>query len=316
MNQSLAVAALLLAACSRSATSSQNATGYGLPVAGSAESAAPRTLQVSSARAASSAAEPEARSPKPNACPADMVLAAGNFCPLVEQTCLQHTKEYDLDREHREKLKEQGLDPPMSRVSERCLSYRNPTTCLSKERAALRFCIDRYEWPNKAGELPALMVTWLQAKEKCEAAGKRLCDADEFTFACEGEEMRPYAYGFERDATACNVDKPYVAPTFKATPYDDCLKLPACKKQLDAIDQRVPSGSLGRCQSPFGAFDINGNVNEWVNRPGEQAPWRSGLKGGWWGPARSRCRPLVTAHNEIYAGYEVGFRCCKNAPPP
>ncbi len=254
--------------------------------------------------------------PTSSECGEDMVLVAGNFCPAVRHECLQHTKEYELDREKREKLKEHGVELPMSRVSERCIRYKEPAQCLSKARVPLRFCIDRYEWPNKAGEKPALAVTWVRAKEQCEAAGKRLCNVDEFDFACEGEDMLPYSYGFERDDKRCNIDRPYVTPAVKATPYEECLKLPSCKKQLEEVDQRVPSGSMPGCKSPFGVFDINGNVNEWVNRPGQTAPWRSGLKGGWWGPARSRCRPTVTAHNEIYAGYEVGFRCCRDAAPP
>ena len=45
-----------------------------------------------------------------------------------------------------------------SNVSERCLRYKAPSKCLSKERRHMRFCIDRYEWPNKKGELPALLA--------------------------------------------------------------------------------------------------------------------------------------------------------------
>jgi hypothetical protein len=128
--------------------------------------------------------------------------------------------------------------------------------------------------------------------------------------------VNPYAYGLVRDAKRCNIDKPYVQPRFRLQPYDDCVKSRTCKAHMEELDQREPIGSRPDCTSPFGAFDINGNVNEWVDRPGERAPWRSGLKGGWWGPSRSRCRPIVTSHDENYVGYEVGFRCCKDAGRP
>ena len=36
--------------------------------------------------------------------------------------------------------------------------------------------------------------------------------------------------------------------------------------------------------------------------------------GAWWGPVRNRCRPMTTFHLEGDYGYEVGFRCCKDAP--
>ena len=177
----------------------------------------------------------------------------------------------------------------------------------------MSFCIDRYEWPNHTGELPALLVTWTEAKTLCEQVGKRLCTADEFNFACEGEDMLPYSYGYERDPARCNIDRPYVWPKRRLLPHAMCIDSLSCKQALEELDQRVPIGSRSLCGSPFGAFDLNGNVNEWVERPGQSPPFRSGLKGGWWGPARSRCRPMVIAHDENYVGYEVGFRCCQDA---
>jgi hypothetical protein len=48
-----------------------------------------------------------------------------------------------------------------------------------------------------------------------------------------------------------------------------------------------------------------------VNESG--APYQSGLKGGYWGPVRTRCRPMTTVHYEAFAFYQIGFRCCKDA---
>jgi len=39
------------------------------------------------------------------------------------------------------------------------------------------------------------------------------------------------------------------------------------------------------------------------------------LKGGWWMPARNRCRPATTAHDDYYKDIQVGTRCCA-APLP
>lgn len=177
----------------------------------------------------------------------------------------------------------------------------------------MRFCMDRYEWPNKKGELPALLVSWVDAKKQCEAIGKRLCTEDEYNFACEGEEMLPYTYGHERDPTKCNIDRPYRKRERKLYKYERCMKDPACKAELEKLDQRLPAGSMPACVSPFGVYDLNGNINEWVFRPKEKPPNRSGLKGGWWGPVRGRCRPTVGFHKEEDYGYEEGFRCCASA---
>ncbi len=241
-----------------------------------------------------------------------MVLVHGHYCPKVKHHCEQHTKEYEQAKRRRAQLIAEGQSPGPLRAVERCLRYRAPAVCLA-DRVALRFCIDRYEWPNRIGEQPSLLVSWTEAKSLCEAKGKRLCTADEFNFACEGEEMLPYSYGFERNPSRCNIDKPYVTPgRQRLLPEPVCKTTPWCAAELSKLDQRVPIGSTPDCTSPFGAHDLNGNVNEWVLRQGVE-PKRSGLKGGWWGPARSRCRPMVTAHDESYVGYEVGFRCCKGA---
>ena len=180
----------------------------------------------------------------------------------------------------------------------------------------MRYCVDRYEWPNRKGELPALLISWTDAKKECERVGKRLCTEDEFNFACEGEEMLPYTYGFTRDPGKCSIDKAYRKREKKLFKYERCMRDPRCKAELERLDQRLPVGSLPECVSPFGAYDLNGNINEWVMRPGKKYPDRSGLKGGWWGPVRGRCRPTVGFHKEDDYGYEEGFRCCKDTEAP
>jgi sulfatase modifying factor 1 len=307
-----AAVALLALACQKEQKPDPEAT----PSARTEPATAPSPM-ASSAPAASSSSSPTqpASAPKPvGPCGADMVLVEGKFCPEVEQKCLQHMKDYEEEEEERERKKDRGETVGPMKTPERCVRFEKPTKCLSKERLPMRFCIDRHEWPNKEGELPFLLTTWKQATELCAGIGKRLCTRNEFTFACEGEEGLPYSYGYERDATRCAVDKPYIKPKRKFSPYDHCMSIKTCKMDLEEIDQRVPIGSSPNCTSPFGAFDLNGNVNEWVTRPGQEHPWRSGLMGGWWGAARARCRPMVIAHNENYAGYEVGFRCCKDLP--
>jgi sulfatase modifying factor 1 len=249
-------------------------------------------------------------------CPDDMVLVAGNYCPSVDQVCLEYHEEYKRDEAQKKAQREGGGDAAESTVSERCLKYKEPTECLSKTRTPMRFCMDRYEWPNKKGELPMFLISWRDAKKECEKIGKRLCGEDEFNLACEGEAMLPYTYGYERDPTKCNIDKAYRKREKRLIKYAACMKKPKCKAELARLDQRLPAGSMPQCVSPFGVYDLNGNINEWVVRPRQKPPSRSGLKGGWWGPVRGRCRPTVGFHKEEDYGYEEGFRCCKDAAAP
>jgi hypothetical protein len=260
--------------------------------------------EVSSATSSAASSAPSTQNPSAApavGCPDGMVKVEGNYCPEVDQRCIEHHPEHARDQDKKRRASEKG-ETYKSTVSERCLRYESPSRCLSKDRVPMSFCVDRYEYPNEKGALPALLLSWVDAKKTCEGLGKRLCTENEFNFACEGEEMLPYTYGYERDAAKCSIDK--------LVKYERCMKSPACKAELERLDQRLPAGSLPECVSPFGVYDMNGNINEWVELPGKKYPDRSGLKGGWWGPVRGRCRPTVGFHKEEDYGYEEGFRCC------
>ena len=311
------LAALLAAACgtSTSAPDASVPATAGVSAQPDASAAIAELRDAAAADAGDDASAPAELPGTSEGCPDGMLLVHGDYCPEVNQVCLEHNVEYDHDEARKKDKRDKGEDVGKSTVSERCLRYKEPTECLSKKRVPMRFCVDRYEWPDRKGELPALLIPWTDAKKACEGAGKRLCTEDEYNFACEGEAMLPYTYGYVRDATKCNIDRPYRKREHKLLKYEACLKSPACKKELEKLDQRLPAGSMPACVSPFGAYDLNGNINEWVFRPKEKTPNRSGLKGGWWGPVRGRCRPTVGFHKEEDYGYEEGFRCCKDASP-
>ncbi len=231
--------------------------------------------------------------PKPaaesaSACPGDMQEIRGKYCPFVGHRCLEWA----------------------NRAQGRCARFEHRAICEGRV-AERRFCMDRYEFPNQRGALPVVMVSWFEAEATCRELGKRLCTESEWNFACEGEERLPYPYGYDRDAQRCNIDRKYRFPDFAAFDSDR-----AVAEEVAGLDQRVLSGELS-CVSPFGVHDLTGNVDEWViNESGK--PYPSGLKGGYWGPIRARCRPMTTFHNQWFRFYQVGFRCCSDprAPAP
>ncbi len=177
---------------------------------------------------------------------------------------------------------------------------------------AMHFCIDRLEYPDRAGEFPVIMVNWYEAGAHCAEQGKRLCTEDEWTFACEGEDARPYANGFVRDSTACVVDRPWRPVDFELFA---SRTGPRIVRELDELWQGEPTGSRPRCRSESGAYDMTGNVDEWTvtSRSGGL---RSILKGGYWGPVHARCRSSTRVHNEDFYFYQIGFRCCAAPPEP
>ena len=153
------------------------------------------------------------------ACPADMVEVDGEYCPAVEQLCLQ------------------WLDPPKAEPKLRCAEFKKTPPCRYKTEK-MHFCIDRFEWPNREGELPALSMTWYDAKKSCAAIGKRLCESDEWTLACEGPERLPYPYGYARNSEACNIDK-----TYRYLDNNVYEALGTRAAEVARLDQREPSGS-------------------------------------------------------------------------
>ena len=225
--------------------------------------------------------------PGDGTCPAGMVAVHGEYCPALAHRCLEY----------------------ISQKRDRCAEFAEGSRCFGTPEE-MTFCIDRFEYPNQAGVRPEVGMTYLEAKDSCEAQGKRLCTDHEWSLACEGTTRLPYPHGYARDANACNYDKPYIIPDDNAFARDESRDA-----EIERLDQREPSGERDQCVSPFGVHDMTGNVDEWVLNtagvPGGR-PYVSGLKGGYWGPVRNRCRPITTDHNEWHSGYQIGFRCCSD----
>ena len=212
----------------------------------------------------------------PAVCGEGMALVEGKYCPDVRLNC----KKY--------------LDPKGPYEYFRCAEY-GPSTCLSKERRSMHFCIDKHEFTEAGETLPANHRSWRDGDRSCRKLGKRMCMESEYNFACEGENMQPYPYGFTRDATACNADR------------DDVVN-----PEGHLRDLRAPSGSYERCNSPFGVSDLSGNLEEFVTID-RTTPARPAMKGSYWQPGRNFCRAAQTAHDMYYNGTETGFRCCSDA---
>jgi formylglycine-generating enzyme required for sulfatase activity len=210
-----------------------------------------------------------------SACPKEMVLVSGQYCPEVEHKCVR------------------WLETEGRYAYFRCAEYARPAKCL-RERQSMRFCIDRDEYIPPGESLPAADQSWTDAKRICESLGKRVCQESEWNFACEGEEMRPYPYGFVRDAEACNADR---------------IDIYRSNGRLSDL-REGPDGHPG-CTSPFGVHHLSGNLEEWTTIDGT-SPARPAMKGAYWQPSRNHCRAAQTAHDEYYHGDETGFRCCKD----
>ena len=278
-----------------SGTGSGTAAGTGTPTTATATATATASVSaramVPLPRAARFDEDPRVRA----ACPADMALVEGEFCPVLPLACLEASDE----------------------TGYRCAEYARGMRCGGKPDPR-RYCIDRHEWPNRPGEMPRVFVDWHEARSLCTSAGKRLCRRSEWMLACEGPKRLPYPWGFVRQPSPCNIDR-------AAIPFDAAAlaREPTREVELSRLWQGDAIGSHPDCVSAYGAYDMSGNVDEWTDNQADNPATRfpSTLNGGYWGPVRDTCRLITRKHGPRFRFYQAGFRCCSDTvdglvPPP
>ena len=153
------------------------------------------------------------------------------------------------------------------------------------------YCIDRYEYPNAPGSKPKSSVSWNVASKLCKKRGKRLCNEEEWEYACKGKSNRSFPYGKTWDPNRCNTD------------------------DSEGNDRQITTaGAFKGCRSPFGLMDMSGNVSEWTAskyQPGAAARTYKGgsaMRPNW----ATRCATrssMSPGANKV----DLGFRCCANS---
>lgn len=309
----LPVALALAAGCDDKKTPKE-AAGTAAPSAlsmapPSASSSAPATPSAS-APAATSASAPGAQdagaqsaTDAGGACPAGMLLVDGDYCTDVSHKCKEGKSWYA-------KWNDKTI----------CLEFDAPARCVG-QKIHKRYCVDKYEYPNKEGARPIVMNNFPQAQTLCAEQGKRVCTEYEWTMACEGPEYKPYPYGFVRDPEVCKGDQKGKEPEpeghdEKGNPY---WKFASKKKEvalpeIERLWQGVNSGSQPKCVSDYGVHDMPGNADELAAAEAPESKYDNVTTGGPWRyGVRNQCRPKIYTHNEGFAYYYLSFRCCAEA---
>jgi formylglycine-generating enzyme required for sulfatase activity len=229
-----------------------------------------------------------------------MALVDGDYCTEIDLECTDETR------------------TPWNGKTV-CRRFREPSVC--RARAHKRFCVDRFEYPNRAGARPTVMNDFAMAQALCVERGRRLCTESEWTMACEGATYKPFPYGYARDATICRGDQSGVEPAIEALDDTGVALFKFASKdarvraaELERLWQGVPSGSQPRCVSDYGVFDMTGNADEWVAAEKPDAPFDGATAGGAWRlGVRNQCRPKIYTHDDRFAYYYLSLRCCAEA---
>lgn len=158
-------------------------------------------------------------------------------------------------------------------------------------------CIDRYEASrgnddeavSVAGAYPWVGVTWGEALDACERAGKRLCTDAEWAKACEGPGSGSEDW-----------------PKF---PYGNAFELGRCNDVGDGSLVRRTRSHF-RCEGGYdGLFDMSGNVAEWADRCRDGLCFAQGGSFIDFDTLALSCN-VNQSHDPEMPDELVGFRCC------
>jgi formylglycine-generating enzyme required for sulfatase activity len=148
---------------------------------------------------------------------------------------------------------------------------------------------------------PVIYVTWDMANAFCEWREARLPTEAEWEKAARGNDGRIYPWGNEFTENRSNFCDTNCPREWKNKDYND------------GYADTAPIGSFPQGQSPYGVFDMSGNVYEWVadwsNLESGQEPV---IRGGAWSDSLATNATSRATFSSSSAYEFIGFRCASS----
>ncbi len=175
---------------------------------------------------------------------------------------------------------------------------------------------------------PMNCISWSQANTYCKWLDKRLPTEAEWEKAARGTDARKYAWGNTEYADLAKSGKKVANIADEAAHRRD-PKWTVAKGYDDGFAATSPVASFPDGRSPCGAFDMTGNVLEWVadwydadyykkgpasNPKGPEKGDMHVARGGAWYGEPSTTRISLRWPNPIRRLVAVGFRCAATPP--